>query len=173
MGRTGIDVERVGLAQDRRGFMRRACPACARHFKVSARGGEDAGVQTVYLGALAHANVEELDGPPRRFCPYCGHAASADRFLTAAQRQYVEALAKATAGVMRYEQLKQVERGLDKNPYLTFVAIAPREGSPEQPPEPDDMQPTQLLCCGEELKLKTSWLQPFFCPHCRARHGVS
>ncbi len=167
----GLDIQRLHLAEDARGFVRRACPACARHFKVGAQNGDESVIHAVFVVALDHANAEELPALPQRFCPYCGHAASADRFLTASQRQYVEACARTTAGMVRYEQLLEVERHLDENPYVTFIAVPPDEELPSLPPEPDDMQPAPLWCCGEELKLKSSWKQPFFCPQCRAKHG--
>jgi hypothetical protein len=166
-----IEESRLDLAHDGRGFVRRGCPVCARHFKVRGQGGEERIVQRVFVTSLAHANVDELPQLPKRFCPYCGHTATADAFLTSAQRSYIEACARSMAGEVRYEQLKQVERHLDANPYITFVAVAPSDPPPDPPAEPDDMQQAPLLCCGEELKIKSSWRQTFFCHHCRARQG--
>ncbi len=171
MAPSGPDIERLRLAEDPAGFVRRACPACSRQFKMPARGADEPVLHAVFVLALAHANAQELPALPNRFCPYCGHAASAERFLTAAQREYVQARARATAGEVRYVQLKEVERHLDENPYLTFIPVPPEPAPGDLPPEPDDMEAAPLLCCGGELKLQASWRQPFFCPHCRARHG--
>ena len=172
MGSRGPDIERLSLPEDASGFVRRACPVCSRPFKVRAGGAEEPILQAVFVHALAHANAEELSALPNRFCPYCGHQASAERFLTPAQRAYIEARAGAIAGQVRYEQLMEVERHLDDNPYLTFIAVPPAGAVSALPPEPDDLTAKPLLCCGGEIKLEPAWGQPFFCPHCRARHDL-
>ncbi len=168
--RTRKTSEPVQLAQDSLGFVRRSCPQCARFFKVGAHKSEDLLVQSTFVSALQHANADELPGLPTRFCPYCGHQAQASAFLTEAQRGYIVGLAKELAGQVRYEQLRHAERHLDDNPYVTFVAVAPEAGELLAPPEPDDMAAAPLLCCGEDLKIKANWREPFFCHHCRAQH---
>ncbi|MHB8872694.1 MAG: hypothetical protein ACYC8T_03310, partial [Myxococcaceae bacterium] len=37
------------------------------------------------------------------------------------------------------------------------------------PPEPDDLTPVLLLCCGEEAKGAASWRGALYCPRCAAR----
>lgn len=158
----------VGLAADARGFVRRCCPQCRRHFKVGAAHAEELLVHAMLTRLVAHANAEEVPQPPRRFCPYCGHGAGGDVFLTPAQREYLEGWARALRRDVRYEQLRQVES--QHTHALTFRTVAPAPVVLVQPPEPDDMQAAPLLCCGEEVKLKASWRESFFCHHCRARH---
>lgn len=165
-----IVVEPVALASDARGFVRRTCPTCARTFKVAAGRAEEPVVQAVFVAALQHANVEELAGPPRRFCPYCGHGAAADAFLTPAQRRYIEARAKDVAGSLRWGMLRQLAHEGRRAP--TFVPLRPGpDHAPSPPPEPDDLQTARALCCGEAIKLKPTWREPFYCHHCRARQG--
>jgi hypothetical protein len=149
--------ERIRFAHDSAGFYRRACPSCGRHFKLGPPLAEDWAATAVFVAALRHANGDELRSPPLRYCPYCGHSAAADRFLTKAQRDYVEARARHLADGMSH------------------VTSAGRQAWDEAPgpvPEPDDMRAARLLCCADELKLKSSWTRPFFCPVCRLRHGA-
>lgn len=161
---------RVGLqlSEDASGFVRRGCPACARAFKIPQQRSESALVQTAFVAAFQHANADELPPLPARHCPYCGATATADAFLTAAQRGYIQACAKAMAEQVRHEQLRYAERHLSQNPYVTYLAVAPPRMPPEPPPEPDDMRTTFLMCCGEELKLGTDWREEIFCHHCRS-----
>ena len=150
--------DRLAFSQDSTGFVRRACPACARHFKLGPPLAEDTSATTVFIALVRHANVDELRGPPTRFCPYCGFAATADRFLTKAQRDYLEARARLLADTVSLAPPSDGQ--------------APWEEQPRPAPEPDDMRPARLMCCADELKLKGSWMRPFFCPHCRLRHGT-
>lgn len=168
MQRPAIEVERVRLANDVRGFARRACPVCTRVFKVRSGRSEDRLVQAVFVANLRHANAEELPGPPRRFCPYCAHAAPADAFLTTAQRAYIEAHAKWTAASVQQVQLRDVARGRCQP---TFVPVAPSPEVAAPPAEPDDLRSARVVCCAEELKLDGAWRGPFYCHHCRARQG--
>ena len=158
----------VRLGQDSKGFVRRACPVCARHFKIIARAPESLVVHVVFSSLLAHANVDELAGLPLRWCPYCGHRAQADVFLTKPQRSYIEACARSVAGQVRFEQLRQATGRLRDNPYITFLAVRPAEPELDPPAEPDDMTAVFLLCCGEEMKIKPTWKEALLCHHCRA-----
>ena len=160
------------LSKDSLGFVRRACPQCSRHFKVNAKPSESLVVQAAFLALVQHGNAEEVDGVPSRFCPYCGYQAAGDAFLTPAQREYIGACAKAVSNAVRYEQLRVVETRLSQNPYITFLPVKPVDPVPALPPEPDDMQPETLRCCGDELKLKANWEHAFFCHHCRARQSA-
>lgn len=127
-------------------------------------------MQAAFLGLLRHANADELSLPATRYCPYCNLAAEAGGFLTTAQRGYLERCAEALAGQVRYEVLRQVERRLGENPFVTFVVIPPASSAPALPPEPDDLHREPLFCCGDEVKIQPSWQGAFHCFRCGARH---
>jgi hypothetical protein len=163
-----IDLQ---LVRDPRGFVRRACPSCGRHFKVRGGGGEDALVHSAITGAVPHANAGELPPAAHRACPYCGHTALADAFLTPIQRGWVEKWSKSLASEVRVTQLRQLAQRLDDNPYLTFVVVPPTAPPDRLPAEPDDMRTVAVWCCDDEVKLKRTWREPFYCPQCRTRHA--
>lgn len=164
--------DRLRFATDRRGFVRRACPRCGREFKLAGGGAEERVLQAAFHAYVIPANAEEVPGLPCRFCPYCGYGASADVFLTPDQRDWVEGWARHVEVGVRHERLRYVERHLGANPYVTFVPLAPVEPAPAAAPEPDDMTPVTVECCGERLKLRSNWAEGYFCPHCRSRQGA-
>src|SRR5690606_14615338 len=132
--------------QDARGFVRRACPSCERHFKLHVGSVEESLVLGALVSAVPHANVSELLTPPARACPYCGHVAPAGRFVTEAQRRWLDAWTRSMTSAPRVEQLRQLARRLRDNPYLTFNVVRP--GAPPEPPpnEPDDMVVAPVTC---------------------------
>lgn len=166
-----MSIEEVELARDTRGFVRRTCPACARSFKLSGGPAEEPAVQAVFAAALRHANADEIGDLVRRFCPYCGHAASAEAFLTGAQRRYIEARARLAAVLLRDVILRESSRPGLRPPTFAPLRAGPIP-APVPPPEPDDLRTARVLCCGEQIKLKPSWREAYFCPHCRARQGA-
>jgi len=156
------------LAVDSAGFVRRSCPVCTRDFKIGARPAENLLVQSVFSTALQHANLDELAALPTRYCPYCGHRASAEAFLTTPQRLYIEARAHSLARQLRFEQLRQAQHELGANPLLTFIAMRPAEAPLDPPTEPDDMNAVFFMCCGEDMKITSTWNESLLCHHCRA-----
>lgn len=167
--RAGREAVELRLVRDSGGFVRRSCPSCDRHFKVPGRGVEEALVHAAILGAVPHANAGELGPAEPRACPYCGHLASAEAFLTTVQRAWVEQWSKSLASELRVTQLRQLEQRLGQNPYLTYVVVPPLAPPARLPAEPDDMAALRVSCCDDEVKLKGSWLEPYYCPRCRSR----
>ncbi|WIG60503.1 MAG: hypothetical protein OJF49_003251 [Ktedonobacterales bacterium] len=82
---------RITLPTDENGYTGRQCPdpACQRYFKVTFGTG---------LPAVAQS-----------YCPYCGHAAEADRFLTPDQRAYVLSIFEGEVTNYLADQLKPYE----------------------------------------------------------------
>lgn len=162
----------VELPRDASGFVRRQCPQCQRVFKTRP-GPVDASVMHRRLASLfpfenAH---ESFDFVPEWTCLYCGHRAAADEWLTREQHEFIEQLAKAWANHVRYEQLAYVSRTLAQNPRPTFIAVAPEPVPDTMRPEPDDLRPLFLVCCGEEVKALWDWDAAMHCPRCGAHHG--
>jgi hypothetical protein len=114
---------------------------------------------------------ESFDTVPEWCCLYCGHRAAADEWLTREQQDYLEALARAWANHVRYEQLAYVNRTLALNPRPTFVAVAPEALPGPMTSEPDDLRSLLLVCCGEEVKALWDWDEAMHCPRCGAHHG--
>jgi len=160
------------LRQDASGFVRRECPQCRRAFKTRPSA-QDARILQRRLASLfpfenAH---ESFDDVPHWHCLYCGHRAPGDEWLTSEQQAHVEALARAWANHVRYEQLAYVTRTLSLNPRPTFVTVEPEALPGPMSPEPDDLRPIPLVCCGHEVKALWDWDGPLCCPRCGARHG--
>ncbi|QSQ15236.1 hypothetical protein [Myxococcus landrumensis] len=173
MSGRGLEAEGVDLPRDTAGFTRRECPGCLRPFKTRP-GPHDARALLHKLQAffsLENAHEGE-EGLPVWRCPYCGHRAGADSFLTPAQQTHLESVARAWGNHVRYEQLSHVTRTLSLNPRPTFVAVAPESMPGPMDPEPDELlRVIPMLCCGEDVKLLWDWDQLIFCPRCGARHG--
>lgn len=156
-------AESCVLPFDASGFLRRACPACGRHFKLRAEG--DTVLQVVIAEAVTHANAEELPRETALHCPYCGHTARARLFLTDLQRSWVEGWVKLVDASLQRERLRIVEGHVALNP-ASFDLEAP-----DRFPEPDDLVDAPLFCCGERLRLRSTWSDGWFCPRCRVWHG--
>jgi hypothetical protein len=162
----------VELPRDASGFVRRECPQCRRAFKTRPSH-QDARILQRRLASLfpfenAHESFDEV---PEWSCPYCGHRAPGDEWLTEAQQEHLEALGRAWANHVRYEQLAYVHRTLPDNPRPTFVTMEPEALPGPMPPEPDDLRVLSLVCCGEEVKALWDWEGPLYCPRCGVWHG--
>lgn len=155
----------VALATDSSGFVRRACPVCGRHFKVSAVG-ESSLLLSAFTGSITHANGAEVRVPGHRRCAYCGHQAAAEAFLTGPQRRWLEQCAHRLDVEVQVVRM----RALDPHSALSIQDL-PADGDEARPVEPDDMLQMPLFCCGEQLKLKADWVDEYFCPHCGQRQG--
>ena len=82
-----------------------------------------------------------------------------------------EALARAWANHVRYEQLSHVSRTLGVNPRPTFISVEPEPLPGPMSPDADDLRLLPLLCCGDEVKALWDWEGPLHCPRCGTRHG--
>lgn len=161
----------LALPQDSSGFVRRRCPHCQREFKTRPFPTDGLAVHRAVAGGTRHENSHELEGSALRACLYCGKVAPPEQWLTEAQRRFVEEHAAALRSEVRYRQLMHVFRTLSMNPRVTFVAVPPRPPPSALPPEPDDLAPVPLICCGEEAKAIEGWQQLVHCPRCGARQG--
>jgi hypothetical protein len=162
----------VALPRDVSGFVRRQCPSCLRVFKTRPSRFDARILQRRLLVLFPFENPHEGYEPvPTWTCFYCGHRADADEFLVRDHVAYLEELAKGLANHVRYEQLAHVTRTLSQNPRPTFVVMAPEDLPRYMPPEPEDLRPIPLVCCGDEVKALWDWDGPFYCPRCGAHHG--
>ncbi|MBM7117124.1 hypothetical protein [Archangium primigenium] len=165
-------VVHVELPRDAGGFVRRECPRCQRDFKTRPCR-HDANILQRRLASLfpfenAHESFEDV---PDGWCPYCGHRAAGDEWLTPAQQAHVEDVARSWANHVRYEQLAHVSRTLAVNPRPTFVSAPPVAMPGPMSPDSDDLRLLPLVCCGEDVKALWDWEGPLFCPRCGTRHG--
>ncbi|QDE68449.1 MULTISPECIES: hypothetical protein [Myxococcus] len=172
MRRGAPEVTGVELPRDSVGFTRRECPECQRPFKTRPGPMDSRAVLHKLLGFFPFENAHEcVEGIPVWGCPYCGYRAEADAFLTPAQQGHLEAVARAWANHVRYEQLAHVARTLSVNPRPTFVAVEPEALPGPMEPEPDELlRVMPMLCCGEEVKVVWEWDQALHCFSCGARH---
>jgi len=170
-GAGGPWAERLALAIDRQGFLRRECPSCHRLFKVRATGLEGRAALRRLLAPVSCENLHEAAWPPAsRHCPYCGGAAGDDQWFTAEQRAFLDERGQTLGQEVRYEQLAHVLRTLAQNPGPTFLPVRPERCERRPPAEPDDMRLVSLFCCGEELKISETWQGPVRCFLCGTEH---
>jgi hypothetical protein len=162
----------VSLPRDPSGFVRRQCPRCVRIFKTRPSRFDARSLHRRLVMLFPFENPHEGFEPvPTWTCFYCGHRADADEWLVRDHVVYLEELARALANHVRYEQLAHITRTLAQNPRPTFVAVAPDALPVGMPPEPEDLRPIPLVCCGDEAKALWDWDGPFYCPRCGAHHG--
>jgi uncharacterized C2H2 Zn-finger protein len=172
-GGARLEVTALELPRDTAGFTRRECPECQRPFKTRPGPYDARAVLHKLQVFFAFENAHEgQEGLPEWRCPYCGHQAQADAFLTPAQQTHLESVSRAWVNHVRYEQMAHVYRTLAHNPRPTFVAVAPEAMPGPMDPEPDELLRTlPMLCCGEDVKVLWEWDQALYCPRCGARHG--
>ncbi len=162
----------VALPRDSAGFVRRQCPSCQRIFKTRPSPVDARLLQRRLVSLFPFENAHEAFDPvPEWHCLYCGHRAEADAWLVREHSECVEALARAWANHVRYEQLAHISRTLSQNPRPTFVAVTPEPLPATFPPEAEDLRVVPLVCCGEEVKSLWDWDGPLYCPRCGAHHG--
>jgi hypothetical protein len=130
------------LPRDTEGFVRRACPTCAKELKW-----------------LANMDVPpELVATGELHCPYCGAKAPQQAWWTGRQTQYVHEL-------MRYEVACRVYDDLKKRLGTTGGRRPQRPGP--LPPEPDDMKQTAPQChLSAVVKVSDDWDDAVFCIVC-------
>ncbi|MFZ5468433.1 MAG: hypothetical protein ACOZIN_03255 [Myxococcota bacterium] len=151
--------------------MRRRCPFCQLSFKTRPYPSDGVSMHRLLSQKLVHQNAHEAQGGlTRRACLYCGKTAPPDGWLTPEQRAFLEEVAAAFLRQVQFEQLAYVQRTLGQNPRPTFVQLAPAPTRARaMPPEPDDLVPVPLLCCGEEAKALPQWRGSVYCPRCGAK----
>lgn len=160
-------VQSAALPQDSQGFVRRECPSCHRHFKTRPSPGDGLSVLQRLGLVLPHENPHEIDGGRARRCLYCGRSAPADGWLTAEQRDHLARVAAAWAAEVRSEQARSLHPPGARRP-----APSSSDRRVSMPPEPDDLEPVPLLCCGEEAKALKDWRGSVYCPRCGARQST-
>lgn len=163
----------VALPQDSAGFVRRSCPFCERSFKTRPFPTDGLAVQRQLSRTFHHENPHEIDASALRACVYCGRMAPPEEWLTAEQRAFLDQLANGLVQEVRFDQLSHVARTLAQNPRPTFVLLPPRRPPGAMPPEPDDLRPVPLLCCGEEAKIVDDWQRSLFCPRCGTKQATT
>lgn len=165
-----VAEEELRLPLDRSGFLRRECPRCHRQFKLRWSEREGRGVLRSLGLVVLHQNVEEVAPGALLDCPYCAYRAGEGEWWTEEQRIFLSKRASTLDEEIRFEQLRHVERTLAQNPYPTFLPVAPAPFRVAIRAEPDDMRRVPLVCCGEEVKVRESWLLAIRCPFCGIEH---
>lgn len=158
------------LPVDADGFVRRECPSCRREFKTRPSHHDGAAMQRVFMGALQHVNADEIvPDPPVGACPYCAHVAPGEAWIWSAFKKELEQLAATYTEHVRYQQLMHVPRTLAENPRPTFVPVVPPELPPRLRSDPlGHFRRLELLCCGEEVKVRPADAERLICPRCGA-----
>ncbi|MBU8897408.1 hypothetical protein DRW03_29515 [Corallococcus sp. H22C18031201] len=168
-----LDVARLELPRDEKGFVRRECPACGRTFKTRPSRHDAHAVHRRLTSLFPFENAHESgdsEGPPW-CCLYCGHKAPTDSWLTTEQHVHVERVARAWANHVRYEQLAHVTRTLSQNPRPTFVVVPPEDLPGPMPPDSESLRVIPMVCCGEDVQALWEWDSALYCPRCGAHHG--
>lgn len=140
----------ISVPLDSAGFLRRACPTCARELKWKPEITEGA------------RRPDPEDG---YVCPYCGIRSPVNSWWTEAQ------LALARAQAIREIVDPEVGRPVDTGgPPPGFVPIDITASPPEDPPpllEPDDMREVGFACHRQmPVKVADDWPKPLHCPLC-------
>jgi hypothetical protein len=149
------------------GFLRRACPTCAREFKWLPSSPTDSAEDT--------APGEERSPYT---CPYCGIQAPAGSWATKPQVELAHAvLMREVVGPQLEEFGRELERmNRQTGGLITFEASVQRD---EQAPGPtltesDDMRRVDFPCHpGEPLKILEDWHGDVFCLVCGTPAAVS
>lgn len=157
----------ASLPLDGDGFLRRACPQCAREFKWRPAPSND--------DAAGEPDTPHDAAPLHYFCPYCHEPSAADEsWFTGEQVAYMQEL---TAAEVLGPQLRQFGRNLEalNRPGSPVTFRAGDTGSQCQRPaplsEPDDMVRVEFPCHPEEpLKIAADWDEEVSCLLCGVRY---
>jgi hypothetical protein len=137
----------ISLDSDR--FLRRACSACDREFKVLYTDDETEATEPHELGY---------------FCPYCEVQAPGEAWSTEAQLEYAKAVALGWAADQFTSELSKLNR---RGSGITFEPSKQASTPPEPPIEPDDMLRVDFECHpNDSLKVLESWDKPVHCHIC-------
>lgn len=168
---------------DRDGFFRRSCPNCGRDFKTKADPADMSSIlQPAFqriedeIGGISLSSVDGQQTSPQHIsCPYCNHHAESGDMLTVEFRQYFKRF------IVREYVLPSIHRmfsgfsdGIKESsrPMGAFgikVSFDYDSTLPPRPisgPEPPDMMPVDLLCCGKSIKVRDGYFAINRCPYC-------
>ena len=138
----------ISLDSDR--FLRRACSACDREFKVLYTDDETEVTEPHELGY---------------FCPYCEvQSPPGEAWSTQAQLEYAKAVALGWVADQLSGELSKLNR---PGSGITFEPSKQASTSPEAPIEPDDMLRVDFECHpNDPLKVLEGWDRPVHCHIC-------
>lgn len=148
---------RLSLTQDR-GFIRRACPHCAREFKR--------------LGAQVTAS----DQSSLFVCCYCYESALREDWWTAAQQSYFQAVMFEEAVAPRLRELQQSLKGMGTGGLLSlsFELTGVDKPAPIAPEESASMTRVEFPChLDEPLRVMDDWEFDVACTICGTRYPIA
>ena len=139
----------ISVPLDSAGFLRRACPTCARELKWRPQAGRGIGLSAAEDGYV---------------CPYCGIRSPANSWWTEAQ------LALARAQAISEIVDPEVGRPAKASGPPGFIPIHPATTPHDDPPplvEPEDMREIRFACHPKmPLKVAEEWSKPLHCSLC-------
>ena len=150
----------VNLPLDANGFLRRACPSCAREFKWLSAKDDETGVPS-----------DEV------LCPYCGKPSPSGEWFTTEQYEYIKSVAidEAFEKVVQptlddlSNSLRQLSRSTGG---LLNVSIRSERTSQRQASlvfEPNDMSIVEFTCHpAQQIKVQEEWKEAVYCIVCGA-----
>lgn len=131
-------------------FLRRACSACDREFKVLYTDDETEATEPHELGY---------------FCPYCDvQSPPGEAWSTEAQLEYAKAVALSWTADQLTSEFSKLNR---PDSGITFEPSKQASTPPEPPTEPDDMLRVDFECHpNDPLKVLEGWDKPVHCHIC-------
>ncbi len=160
-------------------FFRRECPHCIQEFKVRISE-EDLQsmhekLMATFLTDEATIDDDEMDSDTIYFCPYCGQEASASKWWTQGQIEFIHGhINNILSEVINKSLIKPMKRSLNKpGSVLTFSGNELKTSEPWISSEKNDMTVSALPCCKEEIKISDSWEEEVYCFFCGFKHSDS
>jgi hypothetical protein len=181
----GDIVLSVSVPLDDDGFLRRACPLCAREFKLKPLEGEVRSIAEQSMHAFLSAdsapdadegeNIDEDAEAQQRWCPYCAQPSPENEWSTREQTAYFMAHAQNVMASLVNEHLirpmKRMSQSTRGGPIsVTFEAEEMEQREPWISPEPNDMRRFTLPCCEREIKIEDGWSGTVTCLFCGFPH---
>jgi DNA-directed RNA polymerase subunit RPC12/RpoP len=149
----------MSIPLDSDGFVRRACPSCAREFKW-------------HSGPTADAPADR-QAAEEYFCPYCGSPAAPDQWFTEEQVEYARQVALAEAMPELRDQLRRALEPLNRSGFVKAEIKGGDAGHPPPLVEDDDMLMVASPCHRyEPVKVDENWSDPVHCLVCGAAYTL-
>ena len=172
-GKTGLNLS---VSTDGGEFHRHTCTSCGLDFKTDFEGGQLAhqlAEEVAFVGEEMGQSLSPLSGDLDRtlvHCPYCHYECEPEDLITEERYEYFGGIIDELYVRPMMDRLLSAFDGMGSRGGLLSISVTTDNSvpppSPLEGPEPPDMVPISLLCCGRRVKVLPKWTDLASCPYC-------
>lgn len=173
-GKTNFNI---GASTDGGTFYRHTCSSCGLDFKTDFEEGQLAhrlDEEVAFVGEQMGCSLDPLSGELDRtvvHCPYCGYESEPEDLITEERWDYIGGIIDEVYVRPAMDQILSAFDGMGSSGGFLSISVKTTKSvsspAPLEGPEPPDMIPISLLCCGRRIKVLPKWRDLSACPYCQ------